>query len=458
MKDWTTDESSLMFRKPSSAIVMVPRRNKISPLGRKLYNVMLYLAQQELKVHGSIPPANHLFKAPMSELLRVCGAEYQHVTAKKYLDEMRRTEVVWDSPDSGSELQHVGYQLLIEVRIMRERNRALWVHYALPPSTYEDLMDERRWAKVDLLILSRLHTYAAIVLYEICTKYRDNPSKVTCKRSPSWWTEVLSLYELPLDEHGARKVPEWRRFKSKFVKNAIDQVNELTDLNIELLEDKEGGKSAKWVQFKVEPKRHARKGEEGAKPAVASPELLKFASSLGIKNEKAVAKMANAHGDDDVGKALQTLERRNKQMNLELVQSPERYVKALLDKNKPSKNQNGESQDQQALLPAQVKSQQVSSVDAAAAAVKQDQGRGYAETRRELAFAELMIMPADKLNALYAKWVEHSMDAKWMTPAFQKRIADGEWKTGVLKNQFVTFYGEAKYGANWLEAPEEEVV
>ena len=105
-------DRSLTLRKPVDALVLVPTNNRLSPLGRKLYNVLLYVAQTNLRNMDGIPPATYMFSAPLLDLLRVCNAEQSFSTAKQYLQEMRESSVVWDSPDSNAELQHKGFQLV----------------------------------------------------------------------------------------------------------------------------------------------------------------------------------------------------------------------------------------------------------------------------------------------------------------------------------------------------------
>jgi hypothetical protein len=431
---------------------MVPRTHKLSPLSRKMYNVFLFLSQMSLRNMDRMPSATHLFDAPLADVLRICGAEHQHSSARKYLAEMRKADVVWDSPDSGAELQHIGYALLSESRITRRSSGAMWVHWALPPALYEALVDPDRWASIDLVVLSRLQTYAAIVLYEICSKYRDNPSRVTCRRDPTWWTELLSATPFPLDEaSGKRKVPEWRRFKSKFIKSAIDQINTESDLQVELLEDKEGGKSAKTIQFRVCVKRSERQAEPAEEGAVPEPGVMKFAGSLGINDPQTVATMTKTHGRDAVVEALQKLDHRQRQLSLDLVRSPKNYLNSILNGQgqigeNPLTPPSAQVNEKGADTPAPAKfAPPVAPVTPEMAA---------AAARREEVFLEIKSLSLEDQQH-WLKAYEAVVRAKgMMTASIERRIASEDWDSGIVKSGVVDFYGSTKYGADWLKVAE----
>lgn len=443
-------DGNMKLRKPVEALVMVPRTHKLSPLSRKMFNVMLYLSQMSLRTMQGMPSATHLFDAPLADVLRICAAENQHASARKYLAEMRRADVVWDSPDSGAELQHVGFALLSESRITKRANGATWVHWALPPSLYESLMDPHRWASIDLVVLAKPQTYAAIVLYEICSKYRDNPSHLTCRRDTAWWTELLSSSPFDVEKvTGKRKVPEWRRFKSKFVKSAIDQINTESDLNIELVEDKQGGKSVKVIQFRVITKRDVLQAQPEGETNAPEPAVIQYAGSLGINDTRTVASMTKAHGRDAVVDALQKLEQRQRQLSLDLVRSPKSYLNSIL--NAPP------TEGVETLPSAQVKAPQsevAGPAQSTAPTVLLSPEAACASARREEVFHEIKGMPVHEQKHWLKAYGAVVRAKGMMTASIEKRIESDDWDTGTVKFGMVDFYGATKYGADWLKQPE----
>ena len=420
---------------------MVPRSHKLSPLSRKMYNVFLYLSQVGLRNMQAMPSATHLFEAPLADVLRLCGAPKQNHGAKVYLAEMRKTDVVWDSPDSTAELQQVGFSLISESRISM-RSQTTWVHWALPPFMYEALSDPERWASLDLLVMSRLNLYGAIVLYEICSKYRDNPTRVTCKKSPEWWMELLIATPTAIDPvSGKKKFPEWRKFKNKYLNPAIAQINEASDINIELLEDRGGGKSLKTAQFLVEIKRVKQLEDRVELPKI-NPDVVRYAKELGVDGAGELEAMSAQHGENQLMAALHRLEERLKQINLPLVKSPSGLLRHYM---KPDSITATELIDK-APSPSEEKTQ---------ATFFTDPKRNHDEERitalREAYFKEILQLSFSDLSNLLSAYRRSLIEKNMLTPATERRLNPENWRTGAVKFGVIDFYALAKDGSAWRE-------
>lgn len=174
-----------------------------------------------------------------------------------------------------------------------------WVTWAYPPTIMAALMDPGRWARLDLSIMARLGTYAAVALYEICARYRDNPSGLTSRKPVVWWANALSHTPAGTEKR------EWRKFKSERVKAAVDEINRETDLEIELIEHKEG-RTVTEVQFAVRRKRAPVKSNHG----LVDAGLVIRAESLGVR-EARLEELINEFGEQAVRDKLDVLERRN---------------------------------------------------------------------------------------------------------------------------------------------------
>jgi len=135
-----------------------------------------------------------------------------------------------------------------------------WVSWSYPPTIMSILKDSSRWARIDLNVIAKLGSYTAVALYEICARYRDNPSGVTSRKPVSWWSDALS--QLP----GAAERREWRKFRSERLLIAIKEINRETDFEIELIEHKEG-RAVSEVQFGV----RRRSRWPGASPGRSFP-------------------------------------------------------------------------------------------------------------------------------------------------------------------------------------------
>lgn len=432
------------LHKPVEALVMVPKTHKLSVLGRKMYNVLLFMSQTSLKNMPGVPSATHLFESSLSEILRMANAEGQNTLAKQHLGEMRRCEVEWESPDSKSDLQSVSFSLLSETRFSL-RSGNTWIQWALPPSLYEALVDPERWAAIDLQILTKLSTYTAVALYEICTKYRNNFNGLTCKNVPSWWVDALSSSPALVDPvTGLRKRREWRKVKNEFVLTAIQEINEKTDITIELIEHKgERGSAVLFIQFSVHKKQNssARLETPATPNVVASTELGLFAKRLGIKESPELAAMVNTHGEGGVITALQTLEHRQQQTNLTPVLSPPGYLRHILSKAKP--------------IESPASSQSPQSVPSSVVGIS-DNAKSWITIRREQLYDELTAMPIPEQKIFVRECVDELKASGNSSSSLERRADKEEWAVGALKFLVVDYYAKSKHGPDWAIPPSED--
>ena len=312
---------STELRKPHEMIVLVPRSKRITLTGRRIYNALLQVAQSRLVAMAAMPPADFLFEAPLPALLRTTGSSGEDRTAaKRYLREMRGLEVDWESTAPGDGVKWRGFSMLSEVAI-ELRNGENWVSWSYPPTLMATLREPTRWARIDLDILARLGTYAALALYEICARYRDNPSGVTSRKPVAWWADALS----PAPAGSERR--EWRKFKSERLKEAVEEISRETDLEIELIEHKQG-RAVIEVQFAVRRKRQAprMKGQGSGAP---DAHLVLRAESLGIRESK-LEGLLTEFGDDPVRDKIDVLERRAANGQLRGVDNAYAYLRSLL--------------------------------------------------------------------------------------------------------------------------------
>jgi hypothetical protein len=271
-----------ILQKPTDAIVMMPRTGKLTPVTRKVYNALLHRTQTEvivLREQGRAVDATYLFSAPLHEVLKQTLREQSKsdnmTSVKGYFMEMRRTEVDWEAPDASSGVVWRSMGLLSEAQL-EKRDGVIWALWALPPTLMAAVSDPKRFTPLDLEEIGKLDRYAAIALYEICARYRDNPTGLTSRNGVEWWTDALSNAPASLDPvTGQRNRREWRKFKREFVAPAIQEINRKTDLVIGLLEFKEV-RTIKEAQFKVKRKPQTI---ESTLPKVAI-ELAELAAAL----------------------------------------------------------------------------------------------------------------------------------------------------------------------------------
>lgn len=309
------------LRKPHEMIVLVPRSKRVTLTGRRIYNALLQVAQARLAAMAQMPPADHMFEAPLPAILRTTGSSGEDRTAaKRYLREMRGLEVDWESTAPGDGVKWKGFSMLSEVAI-ELRHGENWVSWSYPPTLMAALKEPTRWARIDLDMLTRLGTYAALALYEICARYRDNPSGLTSRKPVQWWADALS----PTPAGAERR--EWRKFKNERVKEAVEEINRETDLEIELIEHRQG-RAVVEAQFAVRRRRNAAQDRLAQAQAVDANLVLR-AESLGIRESKLDGLMTE-FGEDAVRQQLTVLERRAADSRLRGIDNGFSYLRSLL--------------------------------------------------------------------------------------------------------------------------------
>jgi hypothetical protein len=414
-------------------VVMVPRSSRVTLTARRIYTVLMQVSQARFGSMEGMPSADFMFEAPLATILRTTGSDASDRTAaKRYLKEMRGLEVDWESTAPGDGVKWRGFSMLSEVALEVRRGET-WVSWSFPPSIMSALREPARWARIDLELLSRLGTYASIALYEICARYRDNPGGVTSRKPVGWWTDALS--NVP---GGDRR--EWRKFKSERIKEAIDEINRETDLEIELIEHRQG-RMVQEVQFAVR-RRSKLSATRIGNAAPVDANLSLRAETLGIREIKFDA-LVKEFGEPMVREKLELLERRATNTNLRIVDNAYSYLRSLLRNDAPEiPPQVGDLVDSWSVsapapppaidgpLPVQPATDAV--------------GERIRAVKREID----ALSPAQR-----QVWVERALQelaAKGLlTGVISRRATQGDVLHGLLGSVIAHAYGVATYGPTW---------
>lgn len=428
------------LRKPHEMIVMVPRSNRVTLTGRRIYNALLHVSQSRLAVLNSMPPANYMFEAPLPAILRTTGSSGEDRTAaKRYLREMRGLEVDWESTAPGDGVKWRGFSMLSEVAI-ELRDGENWVSWSYPPTIMNALREPTRWARIDLDILARLGTYAAVALYEICARYRDNPSGVTSRKPVDWWADALSRVPAGSERR------EWRKFKNERVKEAIDEINRETDLDIQLIEHKQG-RAVIEAQFTVRRKRQGPLSRTLTnQPADAN--LVLRAESLGVRETK-LEGLIKEFGEARVRDKLDVLERRVANSNLRGIENAYSYLRSLLRNDEGCANVEVASTS-----PSAPAAPLVSSVPPLAG---QDDVNDWLNDRIRTIKSELGSLDADHRKVWVDRALEDLAGKGLLTAVISRRAAQGDVLHGLLGSAVVRVYAAATYGADWDKRPDAAV-
>lgn len=422
------------LKKPVNTLAIVPQNRKITALGRKAYNVMLYIAQAQGVEKES-------YRAPLSEI--VSGIDYGSndiELIKKHLKAMATTIVEWNSPTTGEGTKWTVCALISHATIVKESNQN-FLEWGYAQPLRQELLSPSVFSKLSIGMLSQMHTHAGIVLYEICTRYKNVGR--TSRQNWRWWLPVLTGQ--PNSEKLAKT--EFRFFKRDTIKPAIAEVCAITDIEIELVEYKDG-KSISDLQFLVKSKAQVQLPLKSP-PKPLDLSIIKKAVDLGISEEKA-EELFTKHGDVAMREGLVELEGRVASAFPGPVRDPYRYLKARLS---------GEQQKQIEEQVDPVEAQQLAQADSEKKQVelKTAWREEWLRRQREKVVGLLQEQSEESVKDLEAAMLEE-MEARNVHPSLIKRLQASGWDHQLVRHLMIDFYAKAALGEDWDKPSTEELL
>lgn len=240
-----------VVRRPNETIGIVPNgKQRITHLVRRLYSVMLLFSQQQGEREEYSAVLNDMLEAANSS-----GSNRSQV--KAILRDIRAIGVDWNVREGDREVwKNVG--LIEEPGLIDGKGMQTVVTWKLPKIIRSRLLDPRGFfTRISLEMMTRLRSGASIALYEICCQYVSNDhgkgeGGLTRRASIAEWMPRLT---------GSRKADyEYKFLKRDVLLTAIDEINEITDLRVELVEHKVG-RRVEELQFRVFRKELGGMGE-----------------------------------------------------------------------------------------------------------------------------------------------------------------------------------------------------
>jgi hypothetical protein len=443
------DEPDLL-RKPVNTLAIVPKSARITTLGRKSYNVLLFEAQEQ-------GLDKDVFRAPLERIIK--GIDFDsndHALVKKHLRAMVSTTVEWQSPTTGEGSSWNVSGLLAHARLSKERGQ-VWVEWSYAVNLKQELLQPTVFARLRLEVISQLRSHAGVALYEICTRYKDIGR--TSRQAWRWWQPVLSGN--PPSERTERQ--EYRIFKRDTLKLAVAEVNAITDIEVELVEHKLG-RFIDEIQFKIQPKKQASLGlgqalgqtpghTLGPAPKPVELGLIERARRLGVADDVAEA-LCQEHGDDAFSAALDALDRRIATNFPEPLRDPARYLRALI----PAEAHKLRLQAAHRAVEVSVRDDPQS--PAARELQARRQARWLAEwlnRRREQMAAEVAGLSAPAQADLVLELLA-DMDRRKVHPSLRKRLHTSGWQHPMVRSEMVRFYATAVHGASWDQPSAEQLL
>jgi len=311
------------FRKTNEAIGLRVVEGSLSLLSRKVFNVMMFHAQ-EMKVPGSnapidTPAAKKYFWIPLSVLARDAAYNSKDVQyLKEQLEDIQNIKLLMENERQWTSERLVSSVTLVNPSGLNKHSGQVWFGYAFPPEVHEQVMAPSTYTRLSIVYQSSLKSGSALALYEICRRYATNPAKLTFKGSYEHWHGVITGNPI-----STTNPPAYKYFKRDVLKPAIAEINQLTDIDIELVEHK-NGRRVEELQFRVEQARQPQL--EFPAPPPIDAELLGRIMKFGLSKADA-CDLAALHPEDLIRAAITRVELRAESKSMSPLTAPAGYFR-----------------------------------------------------------------------------------------------------------------------------------
>lgn len=305
--------------KANEAIPIRPKRGRLTLLSRRIYNVLLYHAQQQ----GVDKPNYTILLSELIDDARFTSHNTELL--KSHLRDMQATTIEWHSM-AGTVREWTSTQLLGTVVIHEPgRGQACSITWTYPEAVREKLVKPSQYTRILLEVSASMRSYAASVLYELGARYLTSPTKLTMREDLVWWASVLS-------GRSDIKEVDYRILHRDTIKKALAELETLNDdFRMEAVPHKRGRK-VEELQFKVIPKTQPTlHGIQHSAKNVFDLALVERVTALGIKRLDAQDLYAST--DEGVLRAaVEHVEARMKNPALPQLNSPAAYLRDALKK------------------------------------------------------------------------------------------------------------------------------
>ncbi len=452
------DLANQPLKQPNELTVLIPRVGKLSGVGRKLHVSLMRSAQLQLRALASEQArtlkATEFFKAPLAEIIRPISKPGSNLiqVAKDYVDKMQSTKVEWTAPEGTKEGVLWDQMVLITQAKIALENGRLWLYWGFPPDMVAALSNPQSdYTLTRPEELKDINGYAAISLYIIASRYKNNPSHCTCIKPTAWWIEALrgNSSRRNAKDKVESKLPAWRKFKSEKVVPAIDEINTKSPLYVEIVEIKEG-QAVKQVQFKVWLKSQFRQ-------ATPVSSLHIQAAALGIPREEITNHLKSGHAEADLLHELAKLSARKENASLPAIKSTLALFREAMRRTAPIQVRAKVVKEKQSSKTRQPSLFDKTGIEPAGGANSNQFELTPTPTAADVVFDELAHQPSDVVERVLDMVKKDLARRNVLTPVISKRIEERNWRSGSLRAHAIEIYAVMNYGEDWKLAIENKI-
>lgn len=203
-------------------------------LARKVLNGVYFVAQ-------AAPDAVvHQVELRYFKWLINYGTSNNNAHLKKVITEAQKSSVQVNVIDAANpdEDNWVSVPMLGPAGIKRGQ-----LSFKIPVELHSQLRDPERWSLLSMRILAGFTSQYALELYERLSIYKDQ------EQTPLW---SLDEFRSMIRVDGLKIASDFRYFKRDIIMPAVDQINEISDIEVELV-PKRTGRFITHLLFKVKP-------------------------------------------------------------------------------------------------------------------------------------------------------------------------------------------------------------
>ncbi len=332
VSDASTKQSAprpeLEIRKSNEAIGLRVVSGRLTLLNRKVFNVLMYHAQR-IRTLGQdapidTPAAQKYFWVPLSVLARNASYDSRDMQfLREQISEMQDIKLLLETDRQWTSERLIASVTFVNPKGLHSRTGQVWVGFAFPPEVHESVMQPETYTRLSIHYQGLLRSGTALALYELCRRYATNPSKLTSTYTVEHWYGLLTGNPVPEDP---ADLPEYKYFKRDVLKNAIAEVNRVTDIEVELIEHKLG-RRVQQLQFRVEFKPDTQ--HESRAPFAIDMGVLEKLMGLGMSQHEA-SNIIGEYPDEKINQALAVVEARINSTNSAPIHSKVAYLRWAL--------------------------------------------------------------------------------------------------------------------------------
>ncbi|MFC5512782.1 RepB family plasmid replication initiator protein [Massilia jejuensis] len=324
----TAPRSELEIRKSNEAIGLRVVSGRLTLLNRKVFNVLMYHAQRIRKLGQDAPidtpAAQKYFWVPLSVLARNASYDSRDMQfLREQISEMQDIKLLLETDRQWTSERLIASVTFVNPKGLHSRTGQVWVGFAFPPEVHESVMQPETYTRLSIHYQGLLRSGTALALYELCRRYATNPSKLTSPYSVEHWYGLLTGNPVP---EKPEDLPEYKYFKRDVLKNAIAEVNRVTDIEVELIEHKLG-RRVQQLQFRVEFKPDTQ--QDSSAQFTIDLNLVEKLMALGMTQQEA-SNVIGEYADDKINQALAVVAARISSSNGSPIHSKVAYLRWAL--------------------------------------------------------------------------------------------------------------------------------